>query len=67
MLPPRPILGSKTLACSEKRRVAMEEQSGTVGSAVKRGRWTALQRQQIVEASLVAGASINQVAVNVTS
>jgi transposase-like protein len=30
--------------------------------ARRRGRWTAQQRQQIVRASLVAGASINEVA-----
>jgi|SRR5271166_4148838 len=45
----------------------MEEHLGTVGSVVskkpgKRGRWTTQQRQQIVDASLVAGASINEVA-----
>jgi transposase len=44
----------------------MEDQNGTDGTAIKkravRGKWTAQQRQQIVEASLVAGASINEVA-----
>jgi transposase-like protein len=44
----------------------MEDQSGTGSTAIKkrtvRGRWTAQQRQEIVEASLVAGASINEVA-----
>lgn len=37
--------------------------SGTPGGKKRvRGRWTAEQRQRIVEASLVAGASINEVA-----
>jgi len=45
----------------------MEDQSGTGSTAAikkrtVRGKWTARQRQQIVEASLVAGASINEVA-----
>jgi transposase-like protein len=45
----------------------MEDQSGTGSTAgikerTVRGKWTAQQRQQIVEASLVAGASINEVA-----
>jgi transposase-like protein len=44
----------------------MEDQSGTGSTVVKRrtvrGRWTAQQRQEIVEASLVTGASINEVA-----
>jgi transposase len=45
----------------------MEVQSGKVGAEqkgkrTKRGRWTAEQRQEIVAASLVAGASINEVA-----
>jgi transposase len=43
----------------------MAQDTGTNGTAPKkrvRGRWTAQQRQQIVEASLVGGASINEVA-----
>lgn len=43
----------------------MAQDTGTNGTASKkrvRGRWTADQRQQIVEASLVKGASINEVA-----
>jgi transposase-like protein len=45
----------------------MEAQSGKNGAAekgkrTKRGRWTLDQRQEIVAASLVAGASINDVA-----
>jgi len=44
----------------------MEDESGTGSTVVKRravrGRWTAQQRQEIVEASLVTGASINEVA-----
>src|SRR5271169_5986763 len=45
----------------------MEDQSGTGSTAAikertVRGKWTAQQRQQIVEASLIAGASINEVA-----
>ena len=44
----------------------MEHQNETAGPAVKkptkRGRWSAEQRQQMVDASLVAGASINEVA-----
>jgi transposase-like protein len=44
----------------------MADQIGTDGAAAKRrkarGRWTSQQRQDIVEASLVAGASINEVA-----
>jgi transposase len=45
----------------------MEHQNETVGvrgpkKTRKRGRWSAEQRQQIVDASLVAGASINEVA-----
>jgi transposase-like protein len=45
----------------------MEPQNETVGpkankKPAKRGRWSAQQRQQIVDASLVAGASINEVA-----
>ncbi len=47
-------------------RLAMEVQGGKDGAAekkrTKRGRWTAEQRQEIVAASLVAGASINEVA-----
>jgi transposase-like protein len=35
---------------------------GETKKPVKRGRWTAQQRQEIVDASLVAGASINAVA-----
>jgi transposase len=46
--------------------MAMEDQSGTAGKAINkrtvRGKWTAQQRREIVEASLVAGASINDVA-----
>jgi len=34
----------------------------TTSKRTMRGRWTARQRQQIVRASLVAGASINEVA-----
>jgi transposase len=44
----------------------MEAQDGKDGAAqnkrTKRGRWTAAQRQEIVAASCVAGASINEVA-----
>lgn len=44
----------------------MEAQGGKDGAAqkkrTKRGRWTAAQRQEIVAASYVAGASINEVA-----
>lgn len=45
----------------------MADQNGTHGTtAIKkrtvRGKWSAPQRQQIVNASLVAGASINEVA-----
>ena len=45
----------------------MEVQHGNNGSTkgdqrAKRGRWTPQQRQEIVSASLVAGASINEVA-----
>jgi transposase-like protein len=44
----------------------MEAQGGKDGAAqkkrTKRGRWTAAQRQEIVTASYVAGASINEVA-----
>lgn len=45
----------------------METQGGKDGAAekekrTKRGRWTPAQRQEIVAASLVAGASINEVA-----
>jgi transposase len=44
----------------------MEAQGGKDGAAqkklAKRGRWTAAQRQEIVGASYVAGASINAVA-----
>ena len=45
----------------------MEVQHGNNGSTkgdqrAKRGRWTPQQRQEIVAASLVAGASINEVA-----
>jgi transposase len=43
----------------------MAQVTGTNGTAPKkrpRGRWTAEQRQQIVEASLVEGAAINEVA-----
>jgi transposase-like protein len=44
----------------------MADQDGTVETGMKkravRGKWTAQQRQQIVEASLVNGASINEVA-----
>lgn len=45
----------------------METQGGKDGAAekkkrTKRGRWTTEQRQEIVAASLVAGASINEVA-----
>jgi transposase len=43
----------------------MAQDAITNGTAPKkrvRGRWTAQQRQQIVEESLVAGASINEVA-----
>jgi len=44
----------------------MEVQGGKDGDAqkkrTKRGRWTAAQRQEIVAASYVAGASINEVA-----
>jgi transposase-like protein len=36
--------------------------AGTASKRTVRGRWTAQQRQQIVRASLVAGASINEVA-----
>lgn len=49
------------------RGTAMEVQYGNNGSTkgdqrAKRGRWTPQQRQEIVAASLVAGASINEVA-----
>jgi len=44
----------------------MEGQGGKDGTAqkkrIKRGRWTPAQRQEIVAASHVAGASINEVA-----
>jgi transposase-like protein len=44
----------------------MADQDGTVETARKkrtvRGKWTAQQRREIVEASLVDGASINEVA-----
>jgi transposase-like protein len=44
----------------------MADQDGTVDTGIKkrtvRGKWTAQQRQQILEASLVNGASINEVA-----
>jgi transposase-like protein len=44
----------------------MVDQNGTPDTGVKkrtaRGKWTALQRREIVEASLVKGASINEVA-----
>jgi transposase-like protein len=45
----------------------MEVQSGKAGAEekgkrTKRGRWTAEQRQEIVAASLVTGATINEVA-----
>jgi transposase len=44
----------------------MEVQGGKDGAAqkrrIKRGRWTTAQRQEIVAASYVAGASINEVA-----
>ena len=44
----------------------MDVQGGKDGSVekrrTKRGRWTAEQRQEIVAASLVSGASINEVA-----
>lgn len=43
----------------------MAQDTATNGTAPKkrvRGRWTAEQRQQIVKASLVEGASINEVA-----
>jgi transposase len=45
----------------------VEHQNETVGQrapkkGAKRGRWSTEQRQQIVDASLVAGASINEVA-----
>jgi transposase len=44
----------------------MEAQGGKDGAAqkkrAKRGRWTAAQRQEMVAASHVAGASINEVA-----
>jgi transposase-like protein len=44
----------------------MEDQNMAGGTVVKkrvvRGKWTAQQRQEIVAASLVAGASINEVA-----
>jgi transposase len=44
----------------------MEAQGGKDGAAqkkrAKRGRWTTAQRQEIVAASYVAGASINEVA-----
>ena len=45
----------------------MEEQDGTgrataIRKRTVRGKWSAEQRQQIVNASLVAGASINEVA-----
>jgi transposase-like protein len=44
----------------------MADQDGTVDTGMKkravRGKWTAQQRREIVEASLVAGASINEVA-----
>jgi len=44
----------------------MADQDGTVETGMKkramRGKWTAQQRQQIVKASLVDGASINEVA-----
>jgi transposase len=47
--------------------LALETQGGKDGAAekkkrTKRGRWTPEQRQEIVAASLVAGASINEVA-----
>ena len=41
----------------------MADQNGIVEAGIKkravRGKWTAQQRREIVEASLVAGASIN--------
>jgi transposase-like protein len=44
----------------------MADQDGTVGTGMKkravRGKWTAQQRREIVEASLVKGTSINEVA-----
>jgi transposase-like protein len=44
----------------------MVDQNGTVDTGVKkrtvRGKWTAQQRREIVEASLAEGASINEVA-----
>jgi transposase len=44
----------------------MADQNGIVETGIKkravRGKWTAQQRQEIVDASLVAGASINEVA-----
>jgi transposase len=44
----------------------MADQNGIVETGIKkravRGKWTAQQRREIVEASLVAGASINEVA-----
>jgi transposase-like protein len=47
-------------------RLAMQEPgqvaADTMSKRTVRGRWTAQERQQIVRASLVAGASINEVA-----
>src|SRR5258707_12658734 len=44
----------------------MADQNGIVETGIKkravRGKWTAQQRREIVEASLVVGASINEVA-----
>ena len=44
----------------------MVDQNGTVATGVKkrtaRGKWTAQQRREIVAASLIEGASINEVA-----
>ena len=44
----------------------MADQNGIVETGIKkravRGKWSAQQRQEIVDASLVAGASINEVA-----
>jgi hypothetical protein len=50
-----------------RRRLAMEVQGRKDGAAektkrTKRGGWTPEQRREIVAASLVAGASINEVA-----
>jgi transposase len=46
--------------------MAMADQDGTIETGRKkrtvRGKWTAPQRREIVEAILVAGASINEVA-----